>query len=83
MPCIAIPTVTAPTLPEPLSIALSLPSVSFDLQLCCKLPPVPIPLPPVPIPGLILNSAVIATLNTFIGQVTQYINSLSVPCPIE
>lgn len=83
MPCLKLPTVTAPTLPAPLSLALSLPSVSFDLNLCCKLPPVPIPLPPIPLPAVVLNPAIIATLNAFIGQVVTYINSLSVPCPIE
>jgi hypothetical protein len=84
MPCIALPTVTAPTLPDPLSISPpAVPGAAFDLQLCCKLPPFVPPLPPIPIPALILNSAVVAALNVFIGQAVAFISALSVPCPKE
>ena len=83
MPCLKLPALPAPQLPAPLSLSLSLPSLSFDLELCCKLPPVPIQIPPIPLPPLVLNPAIIATLNAFITQVVQYVNSLSVPCPIE
>lgn len=83
MPCLKLPAVTAPTLPAPLSLALSLPSVSFNIDLCCKLPPIPTPIPPIPIPPLILNPAIIAALNAFITQVVEFINAQSVPCPIE
>lgn len=84
MSCISLPAVTPPTLPSPLS--LTPPSVDppeFELELCCKLPPIEIPLPPIPLPPLVLNPAVIASLNAYIEQACTYVNSLSLSCPLE
>lgn len=83
MACLEFPAVTAPTLPEPLSLTLPSVSVSFDLELCCKLPPIPLQIPPIPLPPIILNSAVIAALNAFIQQAITYINLLPLECPLE
>ncbi len=84
MPCLKLPTVTAPTLPAPFTLGLpGLSGLTFDINLCCKLPPVSLPIPPIPLPAVVLNPAVIATLNSAISAVVTYINSLSVPCPIE
>lgn len=84
MPCLKGPTISPPTLPSPLSIDLpSGPGFTFDIDLCCKTPPVSIPFPPIPIPPIILNPAVIAVLNAQIAIVVAFINSLSLPCPLE
>jgi hypothetical protein len=83
MPCLQVPTPALPELPSPLSIDLpELPSVP-SIGLCCKLPIPPIPPIPIAIPALILNSAVIALLNGYIKQATDYINSIPAECPLE
>lgn len=82
--CIALPIGTLPTLPSPLSLtAPALPSVPGLPDLCCKLPPLPVSLPPIPIPPLILNSAVITTLNATIALVQAFLVSLPLKCPLE
>ena len=83
MPCLKGPTITVPKLPAPLSFGVSIPGLSFDLNLCCKLPPISRPIPPIPLPPIVLNPAVIAILNAQIAIVVAFINSLSVVCPLE
>jgi hypothetical protein len=82
--CLKAPTVPVPQLPAPLSLAPpSPPSLPTIPGLCCKMPPILPPLPPIPIPALILNPAVIATLNAFIATALGFVNSLAIPCPLE
>lgn len=84
MACIELPDVSAPVLPPPLTITPpSLTTPGLDINLCCKMPPISIPSVPLAIPPIILNPAVIATLNAYIASAVDYINSLSLPCPLE
>lgn len=85
MGCVSVPTIPLPTLPAPLSISPPIPTVP-DLgipNLCCKLP-VQIPdIPAIPIPALVLNPTVIQTLQTYVRQVTTYIDAIPFRCPAE
>lgn len=82
--CLKLPTLPIPQLPAPLTLTLpALPELPGLPAFCCKLPPLPISIPPIPIPSLILNPAVIATLNAFITSALSYINSLAISCPLE
>lgn len=83
MPCVELPKLPVPQLPSPFTIAIALPTASFDFSLCCKLLPFAIATPPIPIPPIVLNPAVIAALNAGVATVIGYINSLAVPCPLE
>ena len=83
MPCLATPSVTLPTLPAPLTLAPpALPDITLP-TFCCKLPPIPIQIPPIPIPPLLLNPAIIATLNGYIAVLQSYLQSLPLKCPLE
>lgn len=82
--CIQGPAVTIPPLPTGFTLTPPVvPSLPGVPELCCKLPPVPIQLPPIPIPSLILNSAVMVTMNAYITTALSYINSLPLECPLE
>lgn len=84
MACVPLP--TPPGVPEAPPFDLEPPAVPDPPglpDLCCKLPPVPVPLPPVPIPPLLLNPAVIATLRASIDQVLAYLNTRPLTCPLE
>jgi hypothetical protein len=86
MACIPVPSLPFPVLPAPLSLSPPLPPTPPTVPgaiLCCKLPPVPPPPIPIPIPPLILNPALLASLNAFIDQARAYINSLPLKCPVE
>lgn len=83
MACVPLPKVAAPTLPAPLSIAPSVPTLSFDPDLCCKVLPFPLATPPVPLPAGTINPAVIAIVTNAMAQIQTYLNSLSIPCPKE
>ena len=83
MACIPLPKVPLPTLPLPLTIAPKLPTLSFDPNLCCKLPIPPIATPPVPLPPLTVNPATVAIVTQNMAIVQKFINSLSLPCPKE
>lgn len=84
MPCIALPTITPPTLPSPLSLGAPLPPAPPDLPtgICCKFPVAPT-VPPLPtIPAAVLGPFVDA-LNTYVGQVTEFLDKLQLSCPRE
>ena len=83
MPCITTPKLPIPELPAPLSISVTLPIPSLSLGLCCKMPIPPIPLPPIPLPALILNPAVIATLNSYVRAACEYVSSIPFDCPLD
>jgi hypothetical protein len=82
--CLTLPAPTLPKLPAPLSISLpAIPAIPGLPNLCCKLPPIPIPPIPIALPALILNPAVIATLNANIAIVQSYLRALPLKCPLE
>ena len=83
MACVPLPKVEVPKLPAPLSIAPSVPTLSFDAALCCKVLPFPLATPAIPLPPLLVNPALIAIVNQTMSKVTAFINSLSIPCPKE
>ncbi len=84
MPCLTIPVPTLPTLPSPLSLSPPpLPPIPNLPNICCKLPPLPISIPPIRIPSLILNPAIIATLNGYIAAAQAYLVAMPIACPIE
>lgn len=85
MACIKVPVPTIPELPAPISLTppIDFPIPDFAFGLCCKLPIPPIPLPPINIPALTVNPAFIATLNGYIKQLNDYLNSLEAGCPLE
>lgn len=83
MPCITTPTLPIPQLPAPLSISIELPIPSISIGLCCKLPIPPIPIPPIPLPAVVLNPAIIATLNAYIRTAVEYISSIPLNCPLD
>ena len=85
MGCIPVPSISIPTLPAPLTLSPPIPTIP-DLgipNLCCKLPVQIPPIPPIPIPALILNPAVVATLQAYVKALTAYIDSLPFKCPAE
>lgn len=89
MSCIPVPRVSAPTLPSPLQIPiLSLPAISdVDATLCCHVH-IPIPIPPINL-GLLVTVPLVATINTFLGQMANYVNNElaafenAAQCPFE
>lgn len=84
MPCITTPTLPVPQLPAPLSLALpTLPGISVDVPFCCKLPLPPVAIPPIPLPAILLNPAVIATLNGYIKAAVEYISAIPFECPLD
>lgn len=83
MPCVAVPKLSLPTLPGPLTLTPpAAPSVSFNPQWCCKLPSYATP-PIPPIPGVILNPAVVMVLRSAIGAITGYLDAIPLKCPRE
>lgn len=84
MACIPLPAVTPPVLPAPFSIAPPAPpAISVALTACCKLSVIPPLTIPIPIPPLVLNPAVIATINAALQTVDAYLDALALPCPRE
>jgi hypothetical protein len=83
MPCITTPTLPVPQLPSPLSLALTLPSLSVSVGFCCKLPIPPVAIPPIPLPALVLNPAVIAVLNGYIKAAVEYVSAIPFECPLD
>ncbi len=85
MACIKAPIPTIPELPAPLTLTppFEIEVPDFAAGLCCKIPIPPIPIPPIPIPPLTVNPAFIATLNGFVKQLNDYLNSLEAGCPLE
>lgn len=83
MACVPLPKVEAPTLPSPLTIHPSVPELSFDPALCCKVLPFPLATPPIPLPAGVLNPAVFVIINQAMSKVTTYLNSFEIPCPKE
>jgi hypothetical protein len=82
MACIDMPHPALPTLPGGIGVGFTLPGVSFDPKLCCKVVQYSLVLPPVPF-GIPLNPGFIATINTTIGQVNDFFAQLAVGCPKE
>lgn len=82
MACIEIPTPVLPTLPGGLSLGVTLPGASFDVRLCCKILPFPAVVPPIPF-SLPISPAFIATINSTIKSVQDYLDALAIPCPKE
>lgn len=81
--CNAMPIPPVPVLPSGITLAVPLPSAPpFDVKLCCKiLQLVPgIAFPPI---GFALNSAVIATINAKLREITNYLRLLPFQCPRE
>lgn len=84
MPCTPGLAAPIPELPAPLSLALpTIELPTFELGICCKLPPIPNPLPPIPLPTLVLNPAIVAALNAYIAQALSYIRLRPFECPLE
>jgi len=81
--CIELPKVSAPEIPLGLSLAPpSIPGGEVNLELCCKLPPIPIPPIPIPLDPIAL-STVLEVLADAVAKVNDYINSLPLSCPLE
>lgn len=80
MACIDLPHVTLPTLPSPLSLAITLPPFSFNFELCCKMLPFSAAIPPIPL-GISLNIPLIAMINEQIAIVQAFLDQLHIPCP--
>lgn len=86
MPCIGIPAPVAPTLPAPFTIpeTINLGISSPGVNLCCKLPPVPIPPIPLPLPGqLFALPGVVAVLLSGLDVIAAFVNQLPLKCPVE
>lgn len=86
MPCIGVPEAALPTLPAPFTIPqiMNLGISSPGVNLCCKLPPVPVPPIPLPLAGqLFAVPGVVAALLAGLDVVAEYVNKLPLKCPVE
>lgn len=84
MPCIPLPSIVIPTLPSPLSLGTPVPPPlpSLPQGICCKLPVAP-PIPPVPSLSATILGPLITALNTYIGQINDYLDKVPLKCPRE
>lgn len=84
MPCLELPIPTLPTLGGGFTLGASLPSFSFDPQLCCKILPFPVVTPPIAIalPVGVMAGA-IASLNLAITAVNAFHDGFVFNCPLE
>lgn len=89
MGCLVLPIPPLPTLPPGIGLGIPIPGPP-DLNLpdfCCKSPDInkfiKANTPPLPYPYVLLNPAVIATLNGYITAVNTYLRSIPINCPLE
>jgi hypothetical protein len=82
VPCIPIPKLPIPTLPDGITLALPLPSIHVTIPgFCCLLPGgIPIDIAPV-LPPLTLTSALLLDLEAGLAAVEAWIASLPLDCP--
>lgn len=84
MACLPIPTLPIPTLPAGIGISFTLPPITFDPALCCKILPFPLSTPPIPIAlGVAIPPAINAAIASAISSVQQYLDQLVIHCPRE
>lgn len=86
MPCTLQPSLPPlPTLPSPFTLGVTLPVISFDPTLCCKLLPAPVTIPHPPLPPLIFNSALAVAINAGLAVIVAYTRALAlrIECPRE
>lgn len=83
MPCIPLPKAPVPSLPLPFSVKPPVPPIpKLDANLCCKLPPLPIPTPPIKIPSAVMTG-VLPLLQSALAAVNAYLDKLPLKCPRE
>lgn len=83
MACIELPKIELPRLPAPLSIEPpSLPALSADVTICCKLVAFRFG-PYVPLGPLVINPGVIALINAAADAVEGFLDAIPLECPRE
>lgn len=83
MPCVPLPRLPLPTLPEGISISVPLPpfpAISIDSP-CCLLPPLQTPKIPIPLPPLVVNPALVATIRAGLAAIEAYEAMIPLDCP--
>jgi hypothetical protein len=83
MACVPIPPLPLIELPPGITLGASVPTLSFDETLCCKIASFSFATPPIPLPPLVLQPAIIATINTALAALAAYHASLPFDCPLE
>lgn len=84
MACTPQVTLPVPDLGGGLSLSITLPSVAFDVALCCKTLPFDTVTPPIPIDlGTPLPPAVNVAIANTIATVQRFLDGLQVRCPLE
>ena len=84
MACLKVPVPVLPTLPSGFGFGITLPGLTFDPTLCCKILPFPIPIPPIPLgQGIPIPPAVLAAIAAAETALLAYIDLLQVDCPFE
>ena len=84
MPCLPLPAIELPTLPDGISLALpDLGPGDFAADLCCKIAAVSTPEIIPPIPPLVLDLAILALIDTALSKIDSYLDKLPLDCPKE
>lgn len=82
MACVPIPSVPIPQLPPGVSIGVPIPSVEFDVTICCKLLSFSQVAPPLSL-NVPLNPAIQAVITSTLQALQNYFDSLPLDCPRE
>jgi hypothetical protein len=85
MPCIPIPEVPLPTLPDGISLGISTPPVQAEggVDICCINAAFKVDLPPVPLGGTLQLAAAVAVLRAAKKAIAEWRAKLTIPCPRE
>jgi hypothetical protein len=82
MPCIPIPPLPIPDLPDGFTLSLPFPTVDIDIPFpCCKLPPLFSLHISNPLPPLTVNPAFIQTIKAALKTAKAYYAKLQIRCP--